>query len=160
MNDPLLDFLKFAAKTEFTTPGGQENFLGMAILGLLVAGQDWGDIFKQGMEFLGRITDRILHFFEKILEFFASVLRTSFKATPLGAGYSAPTGKAPERSRGLVLVGAFVLLCALAVGGAGYGRYVSKHAEGSVQDRASLKCAGHDCSYATLSSLFSQNLAL
>ncbi len=116
---------------EATTGGGYENIVGMAILGLLVAGSS-DDLIRQAFVFLYYAGHRLAHLFEKFLEFIAALFNRPFSATPLGDGYPTAVSDTAVKSRQLIVVAVFVVVCTLAVGGAKYGSG-PRHPPSSVQ---------------------------
>lgn len=116
--DPLWDFIRFAVRREFTTPGGWLNFVFIAVLALLVNGADVKTVLFQTYESGFRVLDRCFHFLEEVLEFLAALMRAPFRASERTDPYQAPSSSSDWRlSLGL---GLLFLLCVLAVGAEGY----------------------------------------
>ena len=132
--DSVADFLKFAAKTEFTTAGGLFNFVGLGLVALIIAGADQATVLFQLLEFLSRALDRALTFFEKCMEFVVALIRPSstFKASQKPKPYTAPTTLEPKL-KPLIVVGILALGCALAVGAERSRRARSCHRGASEQ---------------------------
>jgi hypothetical protein len=120
--DPVLEFLEFAARTEFTTQGGWLNFVGIGLLGAMVSGADIKDFLFQLLEFLSRTLDRLAHLIEKFLEFLASLAKADFKASAKPGPYQAPRTETAWKP--LVAVSVLLLACILALGAA---RYAALH---------------------------------
>lgn len=113
MNE-LLEFLEFAAKTEFTTPGGVINFSIVGVMGLLAAALATSELLK----FLAWLLDRVIHFVEKCLELCALLMRVPFKADPMPDPYEPDS--ALRTGRLLIVIGVFFIACMLALGGSEY----------------------------------------
>jgi hypothetical protein len=110
----LLDFLEFAGRSEFTTPGGVINFAIVGVLGLLAAAIAGSELLK----FLAWFMDRSMHLFEKLLEFLAGAFSIPYEAEPKPYPYEPESLK---RATGLlVVIGIFSVACMLALGGARY----------------------------------------
>jgi hypothetical protein len=110
----ILEFLKFAVRTELGSPGGIINFAIVGVIGLLAAGSAVADLLR----FISQVLDRVMHFCEKVLEFWSDLRGGSFEASPKPDPYE--LGQDGRQVKLVFTVGVFFIACMLALGGARY----------------------------------------
>lgn len=125
----ILEFLELAVRTEFGSPGGIINFTIVGVLGLLTAGVATAELLR----FISQALDRVMHFIEKVLEFFSDLHGGSFEASPKPEPYELEAGGIQLKL--LMTVGVFFIACMLALGGARY----EPHRDSSRESASLLK---------------------